>query len=266
MATITPATTYPTGTTLDVTNHNENVYSLTSGRGLISEANGGLNASNLAPGFTVTSSRVMSEEAVSARQDASTFTMDIFSNAFNIPETESEIVVPIAGLTQRVYLPYDVSVLVWQWSYFMAAWRPFLSRSAVVDPTNNGNQIPDLWMRVYIDGVEQTSFFRSIPVTALYTERDHGGGTYPLLFNADAAGAVWTDQAKMQINVLKGWHELSVKLFIPRIRFKSEDVDMRAYVPETVYAPSGDSGLNLDSRLYMRVTYGSRSVKCIAFK
>ncbi len=63
MATIAPATTYPTGTTLDVANHNENVYSLTSGRGLISEANGGLNASNLAPGFPVPSSRDMSEDA-----------------------------------------------------------------------------------------------------------------------------------------------------------------------------------------------------------
>ena len=125
MAIITPNTTYPAGT-FPVTAHNANIYSTTSGRGIMSEPNGGLQVVNLDAAFSVRDEHVMPEEAVVARMDGTTIPMDVYNNAFGIRDDDDPAYVSIAGLGQRVYIPFTMAAVLWQWSFHVSVFRPYM--------------------------------------------------------------------------------------------------------------------------------------------
>jgi hypothetical protein len=268
MATITPTTTYPNGAALSVAGHNGNIYSTTAGQGILSEPNGGLVVANLDAAFEVQDEHVMPEEAVFARMNGTTIPMDVYNNAFGQREDDEDPnYVAVGGLCERVYVPYDVAFGVWQWAFYMAPWRPFIYRL-----DNETAAIPDMALRVYIDGVEQPAFRRYMPVTA---------ETDALLFTS-AAGSVagpnheqvtplWFDISKLATNVSKGFHELTVKLWLPRVVFDlGEEEEMNLDAPLSVFAALIDGSTAtsdvVNASLHTRVTFGTRNVRFVAFK
>lgn len=252
MATITPQTTYTDGTALDIANHNANVFSVTPGRGVMSEPNGGLEQANLVTGFTVRAEHIMSEEAVLARAESLVVPMDIYSNGFGVINDQETNYVAVAGLCQRAYIPFDISALVWEWSFFIAAFRPAIG---IQDITVR----PNLDMRVFIDGVEYTSMRRPVPISV-----DLLSGT-STFFDFEQVAANWYDFALLQEGVTKGFHELAVKLFMERPANPSTDETPTVNVTGSLFGPDQADSL-YECKIYTRISYGTRSSRAIMFK
>jgi len=266
MATITPATTYPAGA-LDIAGHNANIFSTTAGQGIMSEPNGGLEQANLDAAFDVRDEHVMSEEAVTARAESLTVPMDVFNNAFAQREEDDPTFVPVGGLCQRVYIPYDVSAVVWQWSFFVAVWRPFLVSS--VEDTLFGADVPQVAVRVYIDGVEYPAFRRPFPVSADLAIQDNPvAGSAGAAINYENVTSLWYDLSKLQQSVSAGYHELTVRVFMPRVHFMDEEDELKvdAGVRRFATSPVYDGDDTVQATVHTRVTLGTRSVRCVMFK
>lgn len=270
MSTITATTTYTDGAALDIAGHNENVFSTTAGKGIMSEPNGNLQQANLVGGFTVRDEHVMSEEAVIARQDSSTFTFDIYNNVFGQREDEEQTYVAIGGLSQRVYIPFDCDALLWQWSFFIAPWRPYYAEQTGDD---TGNQdIPDLFIRVYFDGVENSAFRRSTAVSADIAKDTKYGlkGSAQSNVNYENVTAMWYDISKLVTPVAKGFHDVSVRIYMPRFHPLNADDEANVWAWIRSWSPGGPSGTFPDdavkATLHTRVTLGTRNIKAVVFK
>jgi hypothetical protein len=252
MATITPQTTYPDGSVLDVANHNANIYSVTPGRGIMSEPNGGLEQANLVTGFTVRAEHIMTEEAVIARAESLTVPMDIYSNGFGVVTDSETNYVAVAGLCQRAYIPFDISALVWEWSFFIAAFRPAIG-------IGDANTRYALDMRVFIDGVEYPSMRRAAPISV-----DCLAGT-STLYDFEQVAANWYDFALLQENVTQGFHEIAVKLFMERPIDETTNTAPTLDVAGALFGPD-QAADNYECKLHTRITYGTRSSRAIMFK
>lgn len=274
MATITPSTTYPDGTTISVNGHNANVYSTTSGQGILSEPNGGLGVSNLSATFKIVDEHVMPEEAVMARMDGTSTSFDVYSNAFGTRNDQDETYVAVAGLSERVYFPYDMSAVVWQWSFFASGWIPYFFKFS-----SGAYGVGEIWLRLFIDGVEYDSFRRSLPVTGdLVADGDISSLSAPdqYYFRATNHGGIdkehhstqWFDISKLQKNVSKGFHELSIKLYMPRLVFTDagENDELTVIGSARNFSPEGSLEDRVQCTVYQRITLGTRNVRCIAFK
>ena len=266
MATITATTTYPDGAALNIAGHNENVFSTTAGKGVMSEPNGGLDKVNLVGGFTLRDEHVMSEEAAFARQDSSTFAFDLYNNVFGQREDGEKTYVTLGGLSHRLYIPFDVSALVWQWSFFIAPWRPYITQ--FFEGQEVGTQsIPDLYLRVFVDGVDKTPFFRAVAVSAdVQIQPSAYSGTAQGRVNYERVSAMWYDISKLETSVTKGFHELSVRVYMPRIHHQNSDDESQVLANQETWSPSGDPGEDVYATLHDRITLGTRNIKAIVFK
>jgi hypothetical protein len=276
MSIITATTTYPDGAALNIAGHNENVFSTTAGKGVMSEPNGNLQQSNLVIGFAVRDEHVMSEEALFARQDSSTFAFDIFNNVFGQREDEEQAYVAIGGLNQRVYIPFDCDALLWQWSFFVAPWRPYVSETTNPDPEDpSGNQdIPDLFISVFFDGVENTAYRRALAVSAdIRLDSNYGlKGSASSSVNYENVTAMWYDISKLVTPVAKGFHEVSVRIYMPRFHFMDSDEEaevrtfLKSWSPAAPAGTFGDIANTVMANIHTRVTFGTRNIKAIVFK
>jgi hypothetical protein len=262
MATITPSTTYTNGAALDIAGHNANIFSTASGKGVLSEPNGGLEQVNLDPGslspfrepFRIYDENVMSEEAVFARQDSLTAPMDLFSNAFgDAGQTEDDLreksFVTIAGLSERVYFPYAVTAVVWQWSFFANLYRAFMG-----DMGSDG-----IIIRAYLDGQPIAAFTRPLVISA-QVYPGAGGANNALSDDYEDFTAMWYDFSKLSTNVSAGYHELSVKVYMER------SDRLALFVAEGIIPDADDPGETFEYRVFTRATFGVRNIRCVSFK
>lgn len=284
MATLVPSTTYPNGATLPVIDHNANIYAAAAGRGIMSEPNGNLQVVNLDAAFTIRDEHVMPEEAVIARTDNSTIPMDIYNNAFGIRDDADPAYVAIAGLGQRIYVPYNVAVAVWQWSFHVSVFRPYMYSLS----EQGQAALADMNIRVFIDGVEQPAHRRGLPVSAdLFLDEPLNGtaqnknivnivaGLFPdapktgATYDYEHVSQLWFDISKMQTNLTKGFHELTVKVYMPRITFNPngdvnpDELTINALTKD--FSPNGNDD-EIEARVHTRISFGTRSVRCVMFK
>lgn len=140
MAVIAPTYAYTTGAVLDINGHNGNIYSETSGRSVIGEANGNLNINNLAGTFKVRDYLVRPEEAVRVRSDYARDTVDYFSEVESGPDVADEHareeLVNVAGCGLRFWIPYASSVL-WDMGFFVNVFRPHIGAATAQEDTTN---------------------------------------------------------------------------------------------------------------------------------
>lgn len=269
MAIITPNTTYPNGAVLPVASHNANVYSTTSGRGVMSEPNGGLQVVNLDAAFTVRDEHIMPEEAVVARMDSSTIPMDLYNNAFGIRDDDDPAYVPIAGLGLRVYVPYAMSAVVWQWSFHVSLFKPYM-----VDYKTGGVDLANVTVRLFIDGVDQPIFRRNLPISAdllLNPTAPDQEGSADAGYSYDHITQLWYDVSKLQQNVSAGYHELTLKVYLPRLTFNPGGADpnpleLSHQVALRKFTPSGTANDPIRCVVHTRVSFGVRNVRCVMFK
>jgi hypothetical protein len=277
MATITPATTYPNGAALNIAGHNANVYSTTAGQGVLSEPNGGLVPANLAPSFTLRDEHVMPEEGTMARMDGTTIPMDVYNNAFGIRDDDDPTYVAVAGLGERVYIPFDVSCVVWQWSFFVSCFQPYLYKT-----TTDTLDSATMALRVFIDGVEQPAFRRFFPISADIIVDDPGhalrGSNGSTSYDFEHTTQLWFDITKLAQNVSKGFHELTVKLYQPRVVFDPEltanpaeelDITLTAAAfnqPRDSADVTTLTDILVSTVVGTRVSFGTRNARAVMFK
>lgn len=268
MAVITPNTTYPAGP-LVVPAHNANIYSTTSGRGIMSEPNGGLQVVNLDAAFMVKDEHVMPQEAVVAQMDGTTIPMDVYNNAFGIRDDDDPAYVAIAGLGQRVYVPYDLAAMVWQWSFHVSLFKPYMT-----DYSTGGVDLANASVRLFLDGVDQPVFRRNLAISGdilLNPPSANDQGSADNGYNYDVITQLWYDISKLQAPVTKGYHELTVKLYLPRLTFNPGGADpnpdeLRHPVRLREFTPSGTAGDPVNCLVHTRVSFGVRNVRCVMFK
>jgi hypothetical protein len=257
MATITPATTYPAGA-LDIAGHNANIFSTTAGQGVLSEPNGGLEQANLDPAFAVRDEHVMSEEAVRATQDSMVLPMDVFSNGFgdsgeDEDSTREKTYVTVAGLSHRVYFPFNARYVMWQWSLFSSVYHP------VFFDNQSGFSRDNLIIRAYLDGQPMAAFTRPlVPSAQLLT----GIGPPPnnaLAEDYEDSTAMWYDFSRLTVNVQEGYHELNIKVYMERNEHSV------ALVAEGIIPDADDPADTYDYYAHNRITFGVRNVRCVSF-
>lgn len=261
MATITPNTTYPNGATLPTASHNANIYSTTSGRGIMSEPNGGLQVVNLDAAFTIRDEHVMPQEAVMSMMDGTTVPMDVYNNAFGIRDDEDPAYVALAGLCQRVYFPFAATFASWQWSFHVSVFRPFMINM----DNQSGPDISPIAVRVFVDGVELPVWRRNFPVSA---EIDVLNNTFT---NHEQICPLWFDLTYLQQAPAAGYHDIAVKLYLPRVTYNPQGLDpnpdeLDIAVPLSVFSPSGTVTDTVQSTVHTRISFGTRNVRCVMFK
>ena len=265
MGTITPSLTYVDGQTLDAERHNENIYDNTVGKGIMSEANGGLESDNLHADFKVESEHLQVEQTSLARQGSNQTSIDCFQSAFGrAPEdtyttatAPSDLFVAIPGCSIRFYQPYDASCAFFSWSLFI---DPYNYREFKPD-SENGQSVttvkdPLMCIAAKIDGTLIEHTRRKI------TQTVWGAGNAAVASkvyaNGEAKCGQWWDMTHMippAAGLSKGYHDLQICLFM-------EIMDSQKTVK---FYRSWLNSVEGTVRAFQRCAFGIRNAKVVTF-
>jgi hypothetical protein len=262
MPTITPSLVYIDGQKLDVEKHNENVYSTGLSEGIMSTANGGLDASNLHSTFKVESEHLQIEETAVARQDGRNTTVDCFQSAFaraptdtttsmNSVLTKESFFAPIPGASIRFYQPYDASFAHLSWSMFI---NPFTVRKYSGNPasassiTTTAEPMTGLAMRFDGEIIDHTR--RNITITA-WAETSVRNA----VDDGEAKCGQWWDMTHLVTGLSAGYHDLQLGLYMEILDAEMSYGVSRAWAASTTYS----------SKLFQRVSFGVTNAKVVTF-
>ena len=269
---------YPSGETLDVEEHGENIHSATTGRGIYSEVNGNLDRTNFfTPATDYESTRIRADhirrgETHITGQERGVETLDYWDHAFGqlsfsdtSPTTPEGVAVdysmyaPIAGCSVRVYLPYDCEMVLWQWSFFADPARMFKTEQNKSGAKFHGNPMPVIH-RAFLDGDPLTHTKRYFPQT-WYHKAATPADWSETLNNTEGRNCRFWDMHHLSTNVSKGWHELSARLFMAQ--------NQGPAIPlETIGAREGRQA-SPDAKAHLhhinnRITFGIRNARALA--
>jgi len=259
---------YVTGQKLVPEGHNKNVYSATSGEGIMSEANGGLNSSNLHTGFKVRSEHVWPEEVCRGRQEFVLDTVDWFSNGFSDAGGSSGSLTtagehrPLAGTSLRVYVPYDVSVALWEWSVFFSGYRVFIESGIAA----LANKQFEMTIRARLNGTSLTHTKRSIPLSAkLAIEDSTGRGTKRIIHDKiimEQKNAMQWDMNHMVTDVSAGWYTLDLTGYIHPV-VDPQETENEGILDAELERQVGQKSKAFMHKFYQRLSFGIRNVRLL---
>ena len=243
MAIVSSSTDYPEGTVLSVADHNDNVHSVTDGKGIMSVANGKVSTVNLADDFAIKGEHVMQEQAALARMEGMRRTNTVFADAvptpnneaFDLTDTDKWFTVP--GCYLRWYQPYDASAALIHWSFFASAnrwngwavdrddvfWR--LSAETAFVCSLDGTIIPDT--RRYIPpshthpvspgSSNEPGINRVLEGLAEPDLPEYGDGN-PRYVESESHTSLHWDMSYLATSLSKGFHEIAVHCRIETMR------------------------------------------------
>jgi hypothetical protein len=121
-------------------------------------------------------------------------------------------------------------------------------------------------VRMFLDGTEFSAFRRPLTVSGdIKLSPTVLAGTAQFNINYENVTALWYDITKLQQNVTKGYHEIAVKIYIPRFHFDNEEDEAQVRPTTVRFGPSGDT-TEFQATLHTRATFGNRSVRVVMFK
>ena len=198
--------TYVNGTRLDTDGHNKNIYTDTLHEGVLSTTNGQLHSTNFAPGFEVKSEHVHPEEVIRGRQERGLETLDYFSDG--IGDSGEATFTNVAGCGVKVYVPYDVTLALWQWTFFFSDFRNLL-----LEGDGDGVRVDkaDILVRANLNGAALSHTMRALPQTSTNgIENDYRHA------NEKMAAMSW-DMCHMQEDVSAGGHDLNLTIYMEQL-------------------------------------------------
>lgn len=241
MALITRFYTLADGATLVPSSLNEDVHSNTAGRGIVSEPNGGLSATNLHATFALERHLVIPGEATQVAQAGSGKTIELLDKAFG--QTLDTHYVPIAGVATRKYFPFAMTALLCEWNFFYS-----LFRITDVPTTLPNPAAPVVRTMAFLDGLPLAWTGEGCPTT-IFSD----GATPPAI-------GLWHEHlmaearfgTHLAIPAAAGWHELSVRVYM---------------APNSHHGASniGFAAGNPDVQFNHRMTLGFRSARLLGF-
>lgn len=264
MAVITPSYVYTDGAVLNVSGHNGNIYSETSGISLLGEANGNLNINNFDAAFEVRDYLIRPEEAVRVRSDYARDSIDYFSEAESGADattaTAREELVNVAGCGLRFWIPY-ASTIIWNMGFFVNIFR--LHRGSNSDPaelTNDEYGEVRLQLSVGVAGaapsVVQESK-RGLPVSAR-------------LDTTSSALSVWEELSSFYIDLHHtsrvsgpGWCDIHLRMLLREPEDAPARNIARSYPKDN---GGGARTLTIAHTLHNRVSFGVRHPVALVLK
>ena len=265
--TVSTPYSYLDGQELDPLGHNKNIYSPTPGEGIMSEANGGLDSSNLHAGFKVRSEHVWPEEVCRGRQEFVLDTADVFSNGCSDAGGETAQTVagnyrPLAGTSLRVYIPYDVNVALWEWSFFLSGYR-ILIESGI---SALGNRQYEMSIRARLNGTALPHTARSVPISAKLAIKDSTGtGTKRKVHDKivlEQKNAMQWDMNHMALDVTAGWYTLDLTAYMHPV-VDPQETENEGILNATLERVVGTHTKEFFHKFYQRLSLGIRNVRLL---
>lgn len=270
--TVSTPYTYVDGLVLAPAEHNKNIYSPDSGVGLMSEINGGLNTTNFDSSFKVSDEHVWPGEVMRGTQESLVETTDYFSDAFSdIPESSTSTsgsYRPIIGCSARIYVPYAVSVALWEWSFFFSPFK-IMTESNIAALAERQF---DLSIKARLDGTALPHTQRAIPHSVLLGIKDASGSrkvkdrtsgdrTFDTLRREPSVSMQW-DMNHMETGVAAGWHSLDLMIYMSPVLDRSQDANEGILTAE-VTRKVGTRNADFDHKFYQRLTFGVRNARVL---
>jgi hypothetical protein len=266
-----PVSFFVEGAVLSPDDLNRALYDTEQGRGVYSEANGGLDSGNLDPDFELRQEHLQPEQVVKSRYGGSWTTLDNMSDASGLSLAALDLKIPrrqaLPGCGARVYVPFGATAIRWNVSWFWYITRWF-GLDKLTDPDTITSQAQEVRTHVYVDGREIEALRREYPLT--WFQRD------PAAHTSVAGGTPWsteTEQASV-INLSHlqspqaesegilqplsvGFHEVFVGFYV-----KPVGVD---YVRDNVQRAL-DRGYTVEKtlKIHQRFSVGSRNARVVA--
>jgi hypothetical protein len=264
--TVSTPYSYLTGQELVPVEHNKNIYSKTTGEGIMSEANGGLDSSNLSTGFKVRSEHVWPEEVCRGRQEFVLDTVDVFSNGFSdaggsTGTTTAGEYRPLAGTSLRVYIPYDVNVALWEWSVFMSGYRVLIESGM---PHLSGRTF-EMSIRARINGASLTHTKRSLPISAKLAIEEKVVGTEYRVHDRiilEQKNAMQWDMNHMALDVTAGWYTLDLTAYMEPVT-DTQESEHEGILDVLMERAVGQKSEEFFHKFYQRFSLGIRNVRLL---
>lgn len=266
---------YVNGLTLDTLGHNQNIYTPDNGVGIMSEANGGIGTTNLHSTFQVSDEHVWPREVCRGQQEFLVDTVDYFSDAFSdISENSSAFSAgdfrPIIGGSVRIYVPYDVSLALWEWSFFFSPFKIFTEADMAALRSRNF----DMSIKARLDGSALQHTQRAIPQSVLLGISGSSGNrkvedrpataateTFETTRREPAVSMQW-DMNHMETNVSAGWHSLDLMIYMSPVIDRSLDENEGILIAK-VKRKVGQKSATFNHKFYQRLTFGIRNARVL---
>ncbi|MAZ73579.1 MAG: hypothetical protein CMC70_10585 [Flavobacteriaceae bacterium] len=247
---------YVNGVPLKPDEHNRNVYTDTPHEGVMSTANGKLHSTNFGSGFEVQSEHIHPEEVIRGRQGAGLETLDYFSDG--IGEVGEAAFVNVAGCGVKVYIPYDVTLALWQWTFFFSDFRTLTVEDATDDSPDFASA--DIIVRASLNGSPLLHTMRSLPqtsTTGLDPDIVGTGGT------AEKRSSMSWDMCHMQEGLSAGWHDLNLTLYMEQFLHQISGSLGDAFEVSGSQKRGGFSSRTASYYLFNRASFGVRSARVL---
>jgi len=231
MPTIIPSFTYSDGVVLDPEGHSKNVYDTTTGRGIMSTTNGGLDTSNLGANFRIHSEHIMPQTALRTSNEFSLEPIDCFEDAFgantsagsfSFATAPKRLWVPVPGCGLRFYLTSAATCILRMGVFchpFKVAYR--------VDSDPDVTTVYDMAIALKLDGELLLETKRPLPPTARYktaatvAKKGYIQDVPSTLDYSERPTAAWYDFHSME-TLQAGVHDLQLCLYVENVEITRE--------------------------------------------
>ena len=285
--TINPSLIYLDNQTLDTDKHNKNVYTDANGFGIMSEANGGLNNTNLSTTFEVSAEHVQPEQVALRRLESMQRTIDCFDDAFARADSESytlnqaiaqadtdakHLWIPIPGAGLRFYQPYNATMALLQWSIFFEAFRVNATDTKDLDSATTAYHEMALGVR-YDDSLLKHTVRKIAPSMWHTFSGDSKSVPAEKYMLPPGRACEYWDQAHMVDNtsangrITKGFHDMQLCIYMERVR---AEYFLRYFkVRRNGIALDGTAGTGTSKRyqqfgVHQRCTFGIRNARVVS--
>lgn len=244
---------------LDADQYNDNLYDTSvAGRGIWSEPNGRLEASNLAPGFLVQAEHIQPGELFRHTSMFELESRDLYSDGIGALEEASpsnpSTYVPIEGASCRIYVPYRCLV-EWHWAMFVAPWR------VRFDDVNGGGGNSDLegFHQARIGGALVAHTRRRLPYSVLMANSggsaDYGtnGVTPPDAFlRKEEEACLHYCMHHVELVDTVGYRQLDVMAYL---QASAKNITLRRIIQDTAVSAAGEWPHHIHSRATIGITH-----------
>lgn len=253
--------------TTGAANPNRDLFSTTANQGLYSKPNGNLDDDNFAAAFKVQPEHILPGETVRGHAQGdwkkASYMSDIFAIDATVtgasPETATHL--PVWPMKARIYLPYQVSALFFEFIFFRSVWR--------LRHINNAQTVTDfpISTRLSLDGTVLTHSLRKHPTTVYPNVWPPAAANGNNLYSSyESYTADHWHIGHLAKNVGAGWHEAQLELFMQTTDGKASGSSPWLYKSMiNLSGASEDNGGNgIEVDVHNRISFGCRGAMVYA--
>tara|TARA_R110000751_G_scaffold10847_4_gene39409 strand:+ start:1092 stop:1934 length:843 start_codon:yes stop_codon:yes gene_type:complete len=269
------------GTPLVADELNRTLYTTEQQQGVYSEANGGLDKSNLDAGFRLRQEHLQPEQVIKSRFSGAFTALDNMSDVSGRSPDAVNVKIPerqaLPGCGLRVYAPFAATAIRWNlaWFWHVSRWLGLLT-AGQTDTT----AVQEMRTHVFVDGEEIQWLRRQYPLTwfkktpADYTTASGASNFYnEAPWSTETEQAAYTNLSHMQsaatnvhplLKLAPGFHEVYVGFYVSPL---NEEYFYRETMRRhTNAAITTTTSVKKVLEMYQRLSVGCRSARVVAYR